>query len=88
VLTIGINPTGKRPDQAVVQPDPSNRIAVGKKEEAKIKVSASDGAFHGNGQPYQFGHDRGHVRVGPVVLVRRQAIALIEGRHDPSISIR
>jgi len=40
---IGINPTGKRPGQAALQPDPS-KDRRGSKEEAKPKIIESDGS--------------------------------------------
>ena len=46
---IGINPTGKRPGQAAVQPDPPKRITHGSKEEAKAKIISADGSSNTGG---------------------------------------
>ena len=37
LLTIGINPTGKRPGQAAKQPDPPKRIPMAAKKKRKPK---------------------------------------------------
>ena len=58
----------------------------GSKEEAQAKMIAGDGspnlgAFNCSGQPNQYDCNRGHIGIGPVVLVRRQAIALTRGQQ-------
>ena len=74
-ITIGINPTGKRPGQAAWQPDPPNRMPMAAKKKRKPKsLRATDRPISvlstavGN---LKYGRDRGHIRVGAVVLVRR-----------------